>query len=59
MNKKLFVNIIRRRFLVEIENVDFSDYQYNGSYKQWMDQLKYFPYEDQFPLLKSCTAAPI
>lgn len=32
-------------FLVEIENVDFSDYQYNGSYKQWMDQLKYFPYE--------------
>lgn len=32
-------------FLIEIEKVDFSDYQYNGSYKQWMDQLQYFPYE--------------
>lgn len=32
-------------FLVELEKVDFSDYQYNASYKQWMEQLKYFPYE--------------
>lgn len=32
-------------FLVEIENVDFSRYQYEGSYQNWMKKLKYFPYE--------------
>lgn len=32
-------------FLVEIENVDFSRYQHQGSYQNWLKQLEYFPYE--------------
>lgn len=32
-------------FLAEIENVDFSRYEHQGSYSNWMRQLKNFPYE--------------
>lgn len=32
-------------FIVEIANVDFSRYQHDGQYKNWMKKLKYFPYE--------------
>ena len=32
-------------FIAEIANVDFSRYEHNGSYNNWMKQLKYFPYE--------------
>lgn len=32
-------------FLVEIAKVDFSRYEYDGSYQNWVKQLAYFPYE--------------
>ena len=32
-------------FLVEIEEVDFSRYQHDGNYKNWMKKLENFPYE--------------
>lgn len=32
-------------FIEEIANVDFSRYQHDGNYKNWMAKLKYFPYE--------------
>ena len=32
-------------FIAEIAHVDFSRYEHNGSYTNWMKQLKYFPYE--------------
>ena len=32
-------------FLVEIENVDFSRFQYDGQYQNWMKKLKFFPFE--------------
>lgn len=32
-------------FLVEIANVDFSRYEYDGAYQNWLKQLAYFPYE--------------
>lgn len=32
-------------FIVEIDQVDFSRYQHDGNYKNWMAKLKYFPYE--------------
>lgn len=32
-------------FIEEIENVDFSRYQYEPNYKNWMRKLKLFPYE--------------
>lgn len=32
-------------FIDEIAKVDFSRYEHDGSYKNWMKKLKYFPYE--------------
>lgn len=32
-------------FLTEIAQVDFSRYEHDGQYQNWMKQLKYFPYE--------------
>lgn len=32
-------------FIVEIAQVDFTRYEHDGQYKNWMKQLKYFPYE--------------
>lgn len=32
-------------FLKEIESVDFSRYQYEPAYKNWMKKLKFFPFE--------------
>lgn len=32
-------------FIAEIAQVDFTRYEHQGSYKNWMKQLKYFPYE--------------
>ncbi len=32
-------------FIEEIANVDFSRYEHNGGYQNWMKKLKYFPYE--------------
>lgn len=32
-------------FLKEIENVDFSRFQYEAAYQNWMKKLKFFPYE--------------
>lgn len=32
-------------FIEDIAKVDFSRYEYNGNYKNWMKKLKYFPYE--------------
>lgn len=32
-------------FIAEIENVDFSRYQYEESYQNWMKKLQYFSYE--------------
>lgn len=32
-------------FIVDIAQVDFTRYEHQGSYKNWMKQLKYFPYE--------------
>ncbi len=32
-------------FIAEIALVDFTRYEHNSSYKNWMKQLKYFPYE--------------
>ncbi len=32
-------------FIKSLETVDFSRYQYDSNYKNWMAQLQYFPYE--------------
>lgn len=32
-------------FIAEIALVDFTRYEHDGSYKNWMKQLQYFPYE--------------
>lgn len=32
-------------FLQEIQNVDYSRYQYDGRYENWMKKLQYFPFE--------------
>lgn len=32
-------------FLVEIENTDFTRYEEDGQYQNWIRQLRYFPYE--------------
>lgn len=32
-------------FIAEIAQVDFTRYEHDASYKRWMQQLKYFPYE--------------
>jgi hypothetical protein len=32
-------------FIDDIQNADFSRYEYDGNYKQMMTKLKYFPYE--------------
>src|SRR3712207_6353023 len=32
-------------FIEDIAKVDFSRYEYNGNYKNWMKKLKYFSYE--------------
>lgn len=32
-------------FLTEIAKVDFTRYEHDGQYTNWMKQLKYFPYE--------------
>lgn len=32
-------------FLVEVANVDFSRYEYDVAYQNWLKQLAYFPYE--------------
>lgn len=32
-------------FIAEIAQVDFTRYEHNGQYTNWMKQLKYFPYE--------------
>lgn len=32
-------------FIAEIDDVDFSRYQYEGQYQNWMKKLAFFPYE--------------
>ena len=32
-------------FIVDIKDVDFSRYENHPKYKEWMEQLQYFPYE--------------
>lgn len=32
-------------FIEEIAKVDFSRFEHNNSYEEWMSQLSYFPYE--------------
>ena len=32
-------------FIAEIAQVDFTRYEHDGQYTNWMKQLKYFPYE--------------
>ena len=32
-------------FIIEIAQADFTRYEHNGSYQNWMKQLQYFPYE--------------
>ena len=32
-------------FIVDIQSVDFSRYENHPKYKEWMEQLQYFPYE--------------
>lgn len=32
-------------FIAEIAQVDFTRFEHNGSYSNWMKQLQYFPYE--------------
>ena len=35
-------------YLEKIDNADFSEWQYNSSYDQWMAQMELFPYELRF-----------
>lgn len=45
-NWKLYNGIrAANAFIEDIKNVDFSRYENMPKYKEWMDQLQYFPYE--------------